>query len=79
MGADTTLKRDLITLRKPGSILHSLVLPQWGLYKVLKYHENGFITTELEPNAIGRVNIRQQNLVESGCFLTVWTHSSTNK
>ena len=51
-------KGDLITLRKLGAILCTLALPQRGPYKVVKHHENGSITTELEPNVIGRVNIR---------------------
>ena len=51
-------KGDLITLRKSGAILRTLALPQQGPYKVVKHHENGSITTELEPNVIDRVNIR---------------------
>ena len=50
---------DLITLRKPGAILRTLALPRRGPYKVVKHHENGSITTELEPNVLGRVNIRR--------------------
>ena len=48
-----------ITLRKPGAILCTLALPQQGPYNVGKNYENGSITTELEPNVIGRVNIRR--------------------
>ena len=48
----------MITLKKHGSILHTLALPQRGSYKVRKHHKNGFITTEIEPNVIGRINIR---------------------
>ena len=52
-------KGDLITLRKLGAILCTLTLPQQGPYKVVKRHENGSRMTELEPNVIGRVNIRR--------------------
>ena len=36
-------KGDMVTLRKPGSIFRTLVLPQQGPYKVLKHHVNGSI------------------------------------
>ena len=52
-------KRDMITLRKPGAILRTLVLPRQGLYKVIKHHENGSIKLELEPYVVDRVNIRR--------------------
>lgn len=39
-------KGDLITMWKPGVILHTLALPWEGLYKVLKHYVNGLITTE---------------------------------
>ena len=52
-------KGDLITLRKPGPILCTLALQRRGPYKVVKHHENESIPTELEPNVIGRVNIRR--------------------
>ena len=51
-------KGELITLRKPGAIIHSLELLQQSPYKVVKHHVNGCITTGMEPNVIGRVNIR---------------------
>ena len=40
-------KGDLITLRKPREILCTLVLPQQGPYKVVKYHIHGSITTNI--------------------------------
>ena len=49
----------MISLRKPGAILRTLASTPQGPYKVIKHHENGSITTELEPNVIGRVNIRR--------------------
>ena len=52
-------KRDLITLRKPGVILRTLALPRRSPYMVVMHQENGSITTELEPNVIGRVNVRR--------------------
>ena len=47
----------MITLRKPGAILHTLALPQQGPYKVIKHHENGSIKLELEPSVVDRVDI----------------------
>ena len=47
----------MITLRKPGTILCTLALPQRGPYKVLKHHENGSIKIEMAPNVVDRVNI----------------------
>ena len=52
-------KGDMITLRKPGAILCTLVLPRRGLYKVLKHHKNGSIKIEKELNVVDRVNIRR--------------------
>ena len=49
---------DLITLRKPGATLCTLAIPQQGSYKVIRYHQNGSITTKFEPDVVGRVNVR---------------------
>lgn len=51
-------KGELITRRKPETTLCTLAIPPQDPYKVLKYHVNGSITTILEPNFTGRVNIR---------------------
>ena len=52
-------KGDMITLRKPGAILRTLLLPRRDPYKILKYHENGSIKIEMAPNNVNRVNIRR--------------------
>ena len=52
---------DMITLRNPGAILHTLALPQRGPYKVINHHGNGSIKLKLEPNVVDRVNIRRCN------------------
>ena len=52
-------KGDMITLRKPGAIRCTLVLPKQGPYKVIKHYENGSIKMEFEPNVVDRVNIRR--------------------
>ena len=52
-------KGDMITLKNPGAILHTLALSRQGPYKVLKHHANGSIKIEMEPNVVDRVNIRR--------------------
>ena len=47
----------MITLRKPGAIFCTLMLPRQDPYKVVKHYENGSIKLELEPNVVDRVNI----------------------
>ena len=54
----TCQKGDWITVKRPG-IIRKLSIPREGPFQVIKHHNNGTVSYEVEPFKEDRVNIRR--------------------